>query len=271
MDLGVFDGHGKKGHFVSDFVAAILPRLLLQKIQGGQNIKEALSDTFVETMKLIETATTSTRMDAWDAGSTGTVVVHDRALHKITVAHVGDSRACLGREGRPRSCLQKLCGCGPKPFLALTKDHKPEQIEEKKRIENSGGTVVFDGYFNYRVYATGKDYPGMNMSRAFGDMKGHRDAGITAQPTVMELDLDAGDKYLLLCSDGVWEFMTPKDVVEWVAQRDTLPASEAAQQLAREAHDRWITEEEDTADDITAILVRLDTPALVGLSPARPV
>lgn len=214
---GVFDGHGKQGHDVSDVVAAMLPRLLIEKLGDGENVKQSLQDAFEATNQLILTATMGSRMDAWEAGTTATVVVHDRTLRRITVAHVGDSGACL------------VCG----------------------------GSIVFDGYFNYRVFADGKDYPGLNMSRALGDVKGQLEAGITAEPTVFELDLDDMDTHLALCSDGVWEFMTSADVADYLSERKALPLSETANALSRESQERWLQEEGDVVDDITAILVCL--------------
>jgi len=216
-----------------------------------------LEDTFDATNQLIQTATVGSRLDAWEAGTTATVMVHDRNLHRITVAHVGDSGACLGRDVPPLSCLQRLCGAAPKPCLALTQDHKPQHNEERKRIESAGGSIVFDGYFNYRVFAEGKDYPGLNMSRALGDVKGQLEAGITPLPTVFELDLGDTDTHLILCSDGVWEFMTAMEVADYVSERKALSLSDTAQELCRESQERWLQEEGDVVDDITAILVCL--------------
>jgi serine/threonine protein phosphatase PrpC len=139
----------------------------------------------------------------------------------------------------------------------LTQDHKPQNKEEQKRIEDAGGAIVFDGYFNYRVFVDGKDYPGLNMSRAIGDVKGQLEAGISAKPTVTRVDLCAGDNDLLLCSDGVWEFMTPEDVANHVSERKELPLAETAESLARESQERWLQEEGDVVDDITAIIVCL--------------
>merc|ERR1712066_124498 len=80
----------------------------------------------------------------------------------LTLAHVGDSRAIL---------------VGKDNTLELTEDHKPNLPKERARIENSDppGRVVFDGYFNHRVFSYAGMYPGLNMSRAIGDVAGHKD------------------------------------------------------------------------------------------------
>merc|ERR1711920_428132 len=85
--------------------------------------------------------------------------------------------------------------------VMLTRDHKPDLKDERARIEKNGGRVVFDGYANHRVYAKNARYPGLNMSRCMGDLMGHQDCGITAEPEVKEVDLTSEDHVLLLCSD----------------------------------------------------------------------
>merc|ERR1719271_306465 len=96
----------------------------------------------------------------------------------LYVAHVGDSRCVLGKRRASES------GKGGWQAMDLTEDHKPNNPAEKDRIEKSGGQVLFDGHYNYRVYAKGKKYPGLNMSRAMGDLMGFYDAGISAMPDV---------------------------------------------------------------------------------------
>ena len=44
--------------------------------------------------------------------------------------------------------------------------------------------MVFDGFYNYRVYAKSGKYPGLNMSRALGDLAGYYDAGISCTPNI---------------------------------------------------------------------------------------
>jgi hypothetical protein len=63
--------------------------------------------------------------------------------------------------------------------IELTPDHKPNIPAERKRIEQGGGVVVFDGCYNHRVFKRGSVYPGLNMSRAMGDVIGNKEAGLT--------------------------------------------------------------------------------------------
>merc|ERR1711972_238734 len=96
----------------------------------------------------------------------------------------------------------------------LTRDHKPDLPDEKARIEKAGGRTVFDGYANHRVYAKNARYPGLNMSRCLGDLLGHADAGLSCEPEVSVVKMKPGDNILMLCSDGVWEFIDAQEAAD---------------------------------------------------------
>merc|ERR1711904_618179 len=99
---------------------------------------------------------------------------------------------------------------------------------------------------------------GLNMSRALGDLLGHQDAGIIATPTVTEYQLQPEDAALLLCSDGVWEFVNVQEAADIVFSVGPEKPDMAVQKLAKESWDRWITEEGGAVvDDITALVVFL--------------
>jgi len=167
---------------------------------------------------------------------------------------VADSTAVVGKINQTNN-QKKITG------EALTKDHKPNLKEEKARIEKSGGRVVFDGYANHRVYAKNARYPGLNMSRCLGDLMGHQDCGISAEPDIGEFEITEDMKWLMLCSDGVWEFITPLEAATIVANSAPTPkdAMVGAERLAKEAWDRWIREEGGAVvDDITVVLVALN-------------
>merc|ERR1712176_556333 len=127
---------------------------------------------------------------------------HDLKGQKITIAHVGDSRGVIGMV-KNTMAKKKLHKCED-----LTVDHKPDLKKERERIENSDppGRVVFDGFYNYRVFAKAGMYPGLNMSRALGDVTAHKEAGLTAEPDINVIDLktfaaDSDLVVMLLYSD----------------------------------------------------------------------
>lgn len=245
---GVFDGHGQKGHDVSQFVKENMPKLILKDPRyGTAEMPAMLQDVFRIVQGLIKTADGTKLLSAQMSGTTATIVVHDHVAKKITVAHVADSSCVLGKGDR-----QGLEG------IQLTRDHKPNLKDERARIEQSGGRVVFDGYANHRVYAKNARYPGLNMSRCLGDLMGHLDCGISCEPEVSERQMEDDDQLLLLCSDGVWEFISPAEAAAIVSEYPRSKAMVAAERLAKEAWDRWTKEEGGTVvDDITVMVINL--------------
>lgn len=180
---GVFDGHGAKGHDVSNYVKEQLAKVLVLQSDLESNPANALTNAFAMTQILIEEATEMRHIDAKKSGCTATVVYHQLLTNVLFVAHVGDSRAVLGVQCCVDGHLQWTAG-------DLTEDHKPNIPAERIRIEQGGGEVVFDGYQTHRVYARGSRYPGLNMSRAMGDLLGVWDAGISVLPDVSRIGIE---------------------------------------------------------------------------------
>eukprot|EP00747_Dinoflagellata_sp_TGD_P092585 gnl/TRDRNA2_/TRDRNA2_165463_c0_seq1.p1 gnl/TRDRNA2_/TRDRNA2_165463_c0~~gnl/TRDRNA2_/TRDRNA2_165463_c0_seq1.p1 ORF type:complete len:458 (+),score=111.75 gnl/TRDRNA2_/TRDRNA2_165463_c0_seq1:114-1487(+) len=314
---GVFDGHGKKGHDVSNFVKDTLPKLLLSASDKlCEDPMSCLQKAFEKTQKLIEKATGMNKIDANRSGSTASVILHDTKKHTLYVAHVGDSRCVLGKQD-PR-----LGSDSEWQAVDLTVDHKPNDPGEKARIEKMGGQVLFDGGCNYRVYAKGKRYPGLNMSRAMGDLLGFYDAGISCQPDIHQQtlanpkepllsgvmpaeevnskieeaangentatekgeafipsgspslsshDIDpVTDQFVLLCSDGVWEFVSSQEAVKTVGNFQPDQAMKAAEHLATMSWNRWMNQMKGVVvDDITAVLIYLGTQRIETVSKSK--
>eukprot|EP00420_Gonyaulax_spinifera_P036644 CAMPEP_0197880070 /NCGR_PEP_ID=MMETSP1439-20131203/7988_1 /TAXON_ID=66791 /ORGANISM="Gonyaulax spinifera, Strain CCMP409" /LENGTH=269 /DNA_ID=CAMNT_0043499611 /DNA_START=54 /DNA_END=860 /DNA_ORIENTATION=+ len=248
--VAVFDGHGQKGHDVSNFVKDNLPKVIIRDSRfKTSDMPQMLKEAFKTAQSLVSTADRIKKLSAQMSGTTATVVVHDQKEGKLTVAHVADSTAVLGKMKSKQGEAMHARGSTAEEIKKnivgepLTRDHKPNLKDERKRIESSGGRVVFDGYANYRIYARNGRYPGLNMSRCIGDLAGHQDCGITAEPEVSEKAIEPEDAVLLVCSDGVWEFILPQEAVEMVAAYEPAKAMQAAEALAKEAWDRWIREE----------------------------
>jgi len=239
---GVFDGHGPNGHDVSNFVVANLFKLFVGAKDYDTNPEGALNDAFLNTQAMLLHTTDTKEIDASMSGSTCTVVYQPLDRKELIVAHVGDSRAILMTNKGGKMGNQDL-----------TEDHKPDLPAEKKRIEQAGGKVVFDGYFNHRVF-TKDGRGGLNMSRALGDTVAHK-AGVTAEPEIAKIPLTGSEVALIVCTDGVWEFVQSSEAVQLVSKYGKDRAQDAAEELAKTSWDKWIEDSDgEVSDDITAII-----------------
>jgi len=96
------------------------------------------------------------------------------------------------------------------------------------------------------------------MTRAFGDAVA-ASVGVNGEPEILELDLCRDDKFIVIASDGVWEFLENEDVAKIVAPfYEMKNAEKAAEAVVRESYLRWKREEEGIVDDITCVIVFLD-------------
>lgn len=92
------------------------------------------------------------------------------------------------------------------------------------------------------------------MSRSFGDLIA-ASVGVIPNPEIWERECTDGDKFMILASDGVWEFISNQEAVDLVAQVGAKSGpEEAVKALVDEATKRWHAEEE-VVDDITAVIV----------------
>ena len=58
---------------------------------------------------------------------------------------------------------------------------------------------------------------GLGLARSFGDSEMRR-VGVIAQPEVRSRRLDPADQFMIVASDGVWEYITDDEAVELIAQ-----------------------------------------------------
>jgi len=140
-----------------------------------------------------------------------------------------------------------------------TRDHKPNDPKERARIEQSGSEVQmfhYDGQVQIaRVFVKGADYPGLCMSRSLGDqcVKEH---GVTTTPEISSLDIIPGETFVVLASDGVWEFVPSKLACSSLAKKLAAEGKDkCVARIVTEAKKRWKAQEGSYCDDITAMLV----------------
>jgi serine/threonine protein phosphatase PrpC len=250
--MGVLDGHGYYGQEVSEYIKENLPMDLnrILKTKKLNLLKDDLSQTIKQTFEMENNSLLRNKqIDSNLSGSTCVSVIY--TPEKLIIANLGDSRCVLGKK------------IGQNEWKAenLTRDHKPSIPEEAERIKSYGGRIRpmkdEDGNFvgPLRVYMKEKDLPGLAMTRSFGDYYAST-AGTISTPEVSEYKFVPEDKFLILASDGLFEFIESDEVVnivsEYYEKNDIVGCCEF---LYKESYRKWIYEEEDTVDDITIILV----------------
>ncbi|KAL7172456.1 hypothetical protein ACSBR2_032030 [Camellia fascicularis] len=87
----------------------------------------------------------------------------------------------------------------------LTRDHHPDQVDERLRIEACGGHVDWTGV--PRVNGQ------LAVSRSIGDVK-FKSYGVLSLPEVDWRPLTRNDSYLVVSSDGIYEKLTVQDVCD---------------------------------------------------------
>lgn len=78
--------------------------------------------------------------------------------------------------------------------------------------------------------------------------------GVIPTPDIYQHDISANDEFLLICSDGVWEFITADQAVRLVWEKKQEKVHEAAEELAKLAWKSWLQSEEGIVDDITVMI-----------------
>ena len=92
--------------------------------------------------------------------------------------------------------------------------------EERERITKMGGKVekIKNKYGKeigpFRVWNKARDFPGLAMSRSIGDFNG-KNIGIIPDPEIIETDFKININYIVICSDGVWEFLNNEDIMNF--------------------------------------------------------
>ena len=262
--FGVLDGHGPEGHFVSQFATDFIPSQLTQNPEiKALSDPEKIYKKFKENnCRIITQAFVSAdnqlknmEFDSLESGTTCCLIIHI-GTH-IICANTGDSRAIVVYD--ESGDMNNLKNINYLQAVPLSIDYKPELPEEYNRIIMSGGAVEqLEDEFGrrvgpYRVWAKGEDYPGLAMSRSIGDLKG-KAIGVIPDPGILEYDLNKTTKYIVVCSDGVWEFLN-NDMVKDLGKQFYLKndAVSFCNKLIEQSLFEW-NKNDIIVDDITAVV-----------------
>lgn len=262
----MYDGHGAQGGEVSRLAKEVVPDVMAEAVEAhmarcGGMLRERLppeekrraylrlfTKAFVEAERALKDELH--QINHLYSGTTATCAWLDGA--DLFVAWAGDSRAILGRKVDGKD--------GEVSAVELTWDQKPAREDEKIRVRNAGARVTRwkKGVGPQRVWLPDEWVPGLAMTRSIGDTV-LTEYGVVPSPEVSVTRLGAEECFVVVASDGVWEFMSSREVARLVARvrKEGGCAETAARELVNEAVRRW-TENESVVDDTTAVVVFVD-------------
>ena len=196
---------------------------------SGRDKERAVAEAFVEADKSLAAAFDAKDLDHTSSGTTLVAAF----LHEddLVVASTGDAKIVIGRvkEGDPdvdladgagqneqkpkegemrrRSTATEAANRCVLEAEQATVEHKFGDPNEVRRIEEAGGVVEpADGYCNDRIWLD-RDMTGTGLqpTRTIGD-HAYDGVGVVADPDVSSIKLTKRDKFLILATDGVWEY-----------------------------------------------------------------
>merc|ERR1719424_974822 len=208
----------------------------------GENIALCLKEAFLSAHADLETFCASQNINIEASGAAGSVMIMEEQT--IHIAFIGDARIMLGSWNRRDSRL-----------VFVTADHKPENDGEKQRLEAAGSEVREVEGGSHRIYLPGSTFPGLTMSRAFGDTACQ---GVLREPEYHKYLMQPSDEwYAIVASDGIWEFLEGEEAMQMTAKKLRLKgAHETNQFLVNAARKRWQYCCGDYCDDITSIMIQ---------------
>ena len=262
----IMDGHGSNGHLVSNFIkdniikyfndisfyfkkikpkeksSIIYPENILDLIfkKLTKNDYQKIKDFYKEVDELLSSI--EVHFDSNFSGSTCIIIF--QIGNNIISSNVGDSRALLIKEN--------------KEIIELSHDQKPDNENEKKRIEEMGGIVsqcndlYDDGKEGgpFRIWMKGCDYPGIAMSRSIGDKIAHS-IGVINEPEIIEFNLDELSKFIILGSDGVFQHLNNNEINDIIFEEKEKIGENICKKIINKAINKFIENDEYVVDDIT--------------------
>jgi len=269
----IMDGHGSNGHLVSNFIkdniikyfnditfyfkkikpkektSIIYPEnildLILKKLM--KNEYQKIKDFYKEVDEML-----SSKEVLFDSNFSGsTCIIIFQVGTNLISCNVGDSRALLIKEN--------------KEIIELSHDQKPDNENEKKRIEEMGGIVsqcndlYDDGKEGgpFRIWMKGCDYPGIAMSRSIGDKIAHS-IGVINEPEIIQFNLDGLSKLIILGSDGVFQHLNNNEISDIIFEEKEIIGENICKKIINKAINKFIDNDEYVVDDITISLVSIN-------------
>lgn len=228
--FAVFDGHC--GADCSQYVSIHLPMYIIQHEDFKDETK--LDNLLIDSFSVInQRFSEKAHQESLKSGSTcclallNTTETNEERKRILHLAWCGDTQFCLVKNGK---------------ISYVTQEHKPNNPNERKRIEESGGQVTYASEA-WRINGS------LSVARSFGDI--NYQPCVTSRPDIEHLELDGTEDYFVIGCDGLWDTLKKNDLLDLVYENRNEIGVNVAELLVRKAL------ENGSLDNITAIFVLL--------------
>ncbi|GMF19824.1 unnamed protein product [Phytophthora fragariaefolia] len=187
--FGVYDGHG--GARASSLLALLFPVYILAAPEFKTDLVAACHSA---SMAINEEILKRENSGHCEGGSTAvTLLIRG---NKAILCNTGDCRAIMvAKRDKVAQVMQ------------LTTDHKASNDQEKQRIEEHGGMVLY-------VKGVARVNGRLAVARAFGDAE--LSQLVIADPEVTVHELHPEDEYIVMASDGLWDVLSNEQVASCI-------------------------------------------------------
>ena len=191
-----------------------------------------------------------------------TLIIHAIVGNRVYTANVGDCKAILSSKGAPEP---------------LSEAHNPPVESEKSRFSAAGVSCFSDhiGGSDINVCRTVGDYD-LGPPLKWRDSSGAPRGPLISDPEITIRQIDPIDEFMVVASDGLWDYYTPESSVVTEARR-RLRAVEndpqaAAEWLVTEAlqRQRCTLHSGTPGDNVTVMVIQLRRlPEIPRMSASR--
>ena len=224
--FAIFDGHGGKD--VAEYLSLNFHKFLINELNyelSEKNISKIENSIKIAFQKIDNEILLNPNISN-NIGSTATIIFIYNFNQKnriLICANIGDSKGYLITKNN---------------IKLITKEHKCDDLNEVKRIKESGG-LVFQG----RVYGT------LMLTRSLGD-KEMKKYGVIPLPDFYVKKIDEKDIFCVIGSDGIWDVIEEEELLN--ISKEKISSDEFAKKIIK------ISEERDTRDNASCIVIKLN-------------
>ena len=182
--FGIYDGHG--GSRVSKYLESNISNYYMEK-----NFSPPFDEKYHN--KVFELVQTQLLKNTFGYSNGSTCLLnlmykYNNEIH-MNIVNLGDSRLAIVYSNWNSK--------------QVTTDHKPDDPNEKSRLEKMGGEVYKDSESVFRI-------GDLSLSRAFGD--GDNAPYISQKPDIFIKKITPETKYIVMACDGLWDVIESDDL-----------------------------------------------------------